>query len=237
MEHQTPHNALVNGLRNQRRTLSNLRRRIDGGMDARTATRLLNGSERAVASLVLSVDSESPLHGAIHVDEGEPPLHTWQRIGLWLESRHADMVRADWYSDLQVSMPDRKAPLHLLAPGLDGVWVDYAVDVVTRLLAELGEPVDVPAPDSAGAPKKRRPRRTRADRTRDNRTIAAFLSDHPTARRDEVSKGTGIAGAHVSESQAWRQCSEARKEASRMNRARAIGGDARVLEEQARTPS
>ena len=69
----------------------------------------------------------------------------------------------------------------------------------------------------------RRPKRTDADKARDEGNIAAYLADNPDATRDKVSEATKIAAAHVSESRAWRAHKAQKKEARHKNRARGIG--------------
>ena len=70
----------------------------------------------------------------------------------------------------------------------------------------------------------RRPKRSKADVFRDEGNIAAHLTQHPDAKRDEVAKETGIAPAHVSDSVAWKEHKKKQKEARKANRARAAGG-------------
>lgn len=72
--------------------------------------------------------------------------------------------------------------------------------------------------------RNRRPRRTELDKARDEIQIAAYLKDHPDAKRDEIAEALDIATAHVSYSKAWRAHKTQKKEASEAIRAQGAGG-------------
>lgn len=84
-------------------------------------------------------------------------------------------------------------------------------------------PVDPRAEKNHTSPG-RRPKRTDADKARDEGDIAAHLTEHPDATRDDVANETGIAPAHVSASVAWKAHTVMQKAARKANRARASGG-------------
>lgn len=71
--------------------------------------------------------------------------------------------------------------------------------------------------------RNRRPKRTEADRVRDEGVILGHLKDHPDATRDQVAAATGISAAHVSASRAWKAETQRRK--SRNAEARPSGAD------------
>ena len=115
----------------------------------------------------------------------------------------------------------------LTSGGIPALSVGLVIELVQeaiRILPASESPTAVVEASVIPDKPKRRPKRTKADTARDDLNIAIFLRENPGARRDDVSKETGIAAAHVSASRAWQLHTTERQQARKKNRARGIGG-------------
>lgn len=115
----------------------------------------------------------------------------------------------------------------LTSGGIPALSVGLVIELVQeaiRILPASESPTAVVEASVIPDKPKRRPKRTEVDTTRDEADIAIFLRANPGARRDDVSKETGIAAGHVSASHAWKRHAMERQQARKKNRARGIGG-------------
>lgn len=128
------------------------------------------------------------------------------------------------FEDLQTQLDREARAVLALETDPEPATIAVPADTLVKLEAALATLLVDPRAEKKHASPGRRPKRTDADKVRDEGKIAAHLVQHPDTTRDEIAETTGIAAAHVSNSIVWKAHKVRQKEARKANRARAVGG-------------